>query len=87
MIETIRLSGVATYAPEAQSLHGLKKVNYFYGANGSGKTTVSRLIADPLHPDYSLCSLTWNAGRPIGIAGDCRCWRCRAASPRRQLRV
>lgn len=65
MIETIQLSGVATYAQEAQTLHDLKAVNYFYGANGSGKTTISRLIADPSHLDHSLCSLTWKDARPI----------------------
>ncbi|MDQ0072544.1 wobble nucleotide-excising tRNase [Variovorax boronicumulans] len=64
MIETIHLSGVATYAPEAQSLRNLKEVNYFYGANGSGKTTISRVIADPAHSDHSHCGLVWKGARP-----------------------
>jgi wobble nucleotide-excising tRNase len=65
MIETIQLSGVATYAPEAHPLRNLKEVNYFYGANGSGKTTISRVIADPGHTDHSNCGLVWKGGRPI----------------------
>ncbi|TPG24860.1 AAA family ATPase [Variovorax guangxiensis] len=65
MIETIHLSGVATYAPAAQSLRNLKEVNYFYGANGSGKTTISRVIADPAHSDHRGCSLVWKAARLI----------------------
>ncbi|RCW72445.1 AAA family ATPase [Pseudorhodoferax soli] len=65
MIETIRLAGVATYVQGPQSLRNLKGVNYLYGANGSGKTTISRVIADPAHSDHSHCTLTWKGGRPI----------------------
>lgn len=65
MIETIHLSAVATYAPVAQSLSNLKAVNYFYGANGSGKTTISRVIGDPAHVDHRGCSLVWKGARPI----------------------
>lgn len=65
MIEKIHLSGVATYAPATQSLLNLKEVNYFYGANGSGKTTISRVIGDPTHSDHGGCSLGWKGARPI----------------------
>lgn len=65
MIETIHLSGVATFAPEAQSLRNLKEVNYFYGANGSGKTTISRVIANPSHSDHGRCGIVWKGSHPI----------------------
>jgi wobble nucleotide-excising tRNase len=65
MIETIHLAGVATYGQEAQSLRDLKAVNYFYGANGSGKTTISRVVADPAHTDHTRCSVVWKGGHQL----------------------
>jgi wobble nucleotide-excising tRNase len=65
MIETIHLSSVATYAGAPQTLQGLKHFNFFYGSNGSGKTTISRVIADPGHPDHAQCRLVWKNGQPI----------------------
>ncbi len=65
MIETILLADVASYRPDSQSLRDLKEVNYFYGANGSGKTTISRVIAAPSHPDHANCRVVWKSGRPI----------------------
>lgn len=48
MIESITLSGIATYSPVTpEMIQNLKAVNYFYGANGAGKTTISRLIKQP----------------------------------------
>ena len=48
MIESITLSGIATYSPGTpETIQNLKAVNYFYGANGAGKTTISRLIHNP----------------------------------------
>jgi wobble nucleotide-excising tRNase len=65
MIETIHLAGVATYGQEAQSLRDLRPVNYFYGANGSGKTTISRVVADPAHADHARCGVVWKGGRRL----------------------
>jgi hypothetical protein len=37
MIESITLSGIATYSPvTSETIQNLKAVNYFYGANGAG---------------------------------------------------
>lgn len=44
MIKKITISNVASYGSEPVVIDGLKKVNYFFGVNGSGKTTISRLI-------------------------------------------
>lgn len=46
MIENIKIKGVATYPPQEQELSLLSKFNYIYGSNGSGKTTISRVISD-----------------------------------------
>lgn len=61
MIEGIRIKSVASFGAEAQSIDGLSNNNFFYGANGSGKTTISRVIAD--EDDYPECSVTWRGGQ------------------------
>ena len=57
MIESIEISGVATYEVVPQILTQLSKLNFIYGSNGSGKTTLSRVIAN--EADYPKCRLTW----------------------------
>ncbi|SOC40022.1 wobble nucleotide-excising tRNase [Rhizobium subbaraonis] len=57
MLEQIDIHGVATYVGPQQTLVGLRPVNFIYGANGSGKTTISRVIASPAN--YQSCSVRW----------------------------
>jgi wobble nucleotide-excising tRNase len=64
MIESITLSGVATYSPVTpETIQNLKAVNFFYGANGAGKTTISRLINNPALSAAS--RITWARGNAI----------------------
>ncbi|MCP3033590.1 AAA family ATPase [Halobacillus sp. A1] len=44
MINEITLRNVATYDNKGVEIKGLEKVNYFYGSNGSGKTTISEVL-------------------------------------------
>ena len=46
MIESIQIKDVATYGNTSEQLSGLSKFNFLYGSNGSGKTTITRVIAD-----------------------------------------
>lgn len=63
MIESIEIKGVATYGDEPQVLAGLSKFNYLFGSNGTGKTTISRVISDEAgFPD---CKLIWRAGTKL----------------------
>lgn len=63
MIESIEIKSVATYGNNAQLLTGLSKFNFLYGSNGSGKTTISRIIADEsAHPT---CSVKWSGGNKL----------------------
>ena len=63
MIEEIQIVKVATYGDAPQLLHGLRPVNFLFGTNGSGKTTISRIIADPAaHPT---CAVVWRGGRVL----------------------
>ena len=59
MIKKIRINNVATFGPTPEELDELKKINFIYGANATGKTTISRIIADVDAPMHSESELTW----------------------------
>ena len=63
MIEKITIKNAATYGSSPQDFGGLAKINFIYGSNGTGKTTISRIIADAqAYPD---CVVTWQRGTPL----------------------
>lgn len=63
MLISIGIAGEATYPAAGEKVTGLKKINYIFGHNGCGKTTVSRAIHDPTaRPGYSV---SWKDGRAI----------------------
>ena len=57
MIESISISAVASYPTEPVELKALSKTNFIFGPNGTGKTTISRLIAN--EDAYPSCKLRW----------------------------
>ncbi len=65
MIKSINLKNVATYDEQGVHLNDLKKVNFIYGANGCGKTTISNFVHDCSDEKFSSCSLTWNNDLPL----------------------
>lgn len=46
MIDSIRLMNIASYSGPV-TVDKLKEINFFYGANGAGKTSIGRLIDNP----------------------------------------
>jgi wobble nucleotide-excising tRNase len=62
MIESISIADVATYDPTGVKIEDLKKVGFIYGANGTGKTTITRLLADSTAPDFSNSAVSWKGG-------------------------
>ncbi|RTY78618.1 AAA family ATPase [Pseudomonas veronii] len=63
MIESISLSNIATYSAAKPEVINLKPVNFIYGANGAGKTTISRLIEKPgISADSSI---NWLRNTPV----------------------
>jgi wobble nucleotide-excising tRNase len=46
-----------------ERLDGLSQFNFLFGSNGTGKTTVSRVIAD--EGKFPTCSVTWKAGTKL----------------------
>ncbi|WP_297404205.1 AAA family ATPase [uncultured Akkermansia sp.] len=67
MIKTLLLNKVASYDDDNGQLIEPLKVNFLFGLNGSGKTTISRFIATPTDEKYSSCQITWD-GSPIKCA-------------------
>ena len=67
MIEKISIAKVATYGDVPEVLNDFSQFNYFYGPNASGKTTLSRLIADPTAPQFSACDLKWRSATPLEV--------------------
>lgn len=65
MIERIEISNVATYGPTPEVLNCLKEINFVYGSNGTGKTTISRVIADCA--SHMHCNLVWRGGSPMEL--------------------
>lgn len=63
MIETITLSKTATFGDQSEVLGPLRRINFIFGTNGTGKTTISRVIADGT--GYASCGVVWKDGRPI----------------------
>lgn len=63
MIESIQIAGEASYANTPELLNKLSKINFFYGANGSGKTTISRVVANA--GAFASCRVNWKGGAAL----------------------
>src|ERR1700712_3163232 len=62
MIESIRLANIASYSSPV-TVDRLKEINFFYGANGAGKTSIGKLIGDPSVSTAS--QVNWFKGLPL----------------------
>lgn len=63
MIQKISIKNQATYDNIGQELEDLHKINFIYGTNGSGKTTISKIINNV--NDFRGCNLEWLNDSPI----------------------
>ena len=57
MIKTIKMKNCATYLTDGGIIENCKKINFFYGANGSGKSTISKYLCNPNESLYSSCEI------------------------------
>ena len=58
MINSIKIKNIATYSSETETLLIPSIVNFIYGNNGAGKTTITRIIENS--NDYLESSLSWD---------------------------
>jgi wobble nucleotide-excising tRNase len=66
MIESITIKNIATFDPaNGIKIEGLKKVNFFYGANGSGKTTIANFLQNPTDTKFKDCAASWKNSQAI----------------------
>lgn len=62
MLESITIKKIATFNDEGVQITDLKKVNFIYGVNGSGKTTISKFIDNQADTLFANCTLFWENG-------------------------
>ena len=63
MLQEISIAGEASYSADGETLDALKPINFIFGTNGAGKTTISRVVANP--DAYATCSVRWKQGREL----------------------
>lgn len=63
MIESITIANVATYTSTPETLTALSQLIYLFGSNGTGKTTISRVIAD--ESSFPACKVNWKGGTKL----------------------
>ena len=59
MINTISIKNTATYDENGIIIEELRPINFIYGANGTGKTTISNFLKNIGDSKYSECDLVW----------------------------
>ena len=64
MIKKIVIRDVASYDHEGCTFDDLAKVNFIYGGNGTGKTTISRVLEQPAV--FPTCKVEWE-GKPVEV--------------------
>lgn len=63
MIESISIADVGSYGNTPEVLDGLSQINFLFGSNGTGKTTVSRVITD--ESKHPTCKVSWKGGTKL----------------------
>ena len=63
MIDGISIADIATFGVQPEKLDGLSQFNYLFGSNGTGKTTISRVIAD--EESFPTCKIKWKGGTKL----------------------
>lgn len=63
MIETISIADVASFGHIPEAMSELSDFNFLFGSNGTGKTSISRIIANA--DGFPTCKLTWKGGTKL----------------------
>lgn len=54
MIKSIEMKNSATYPVEGVTIDNCQRVNFFYGPNGSSKSTISNFLHNQIAPKLHL---------------------------------
>jgi wobble nucleotide-excising tRNase len=67
MIESITVKNVATFDNTGIQINDLKRINFIYGANASGKTTISNFLYNPNNENLidKGCSVKWKSDQQL----------------------
>ena len=65
MIKSIKIQKEASFKEEVL-IENLQKVNIIYGANGTGKSTISKVLSDT-NGKYPECYVEWADGTPLDV--------------------
>lgn len=66
MLTSIHIKNVASYDQNnAEVLNGLKQINFIYGSNGSGKTTISNFLSGKDPEKFQDCNVVWSHLAPL----------------------
>ena len=63
MIESVSIQNEACYGGAPQVLSGLSHFNFIFGSNATGKTTISRIIAN--ESAFPHCAVVWEGGTKL----------------------
>ena len=67
MIKRITMKNCATYDEHGVVIDDCDRVNFIYGHNGSGKSTISNYLGDPQDYKFNDCSIAWESGTEANI--------------------
>lgn len=65
MIKSLSIRNTATFNNDGITMNDLKQINIIYGSNGSGKSTIGKVIANI--DSYGQSSISWNDDKPLEI--------------------
>ena len=69
MINSVHVKSCPPYDDVGAELKNCKKINFIYGANGSGKTTISEYLRTYSNKSdrFSSCEINWKYSNPLPV--------------------
>lgn len=67
MISSILMKDCAVYSSSGVLIDNCKKVNFFYGPNSSGKSTVGNFLSNQYDQQYSSCEIKWQNESALSV--------------------